>query len=62
MRRTHWVCLIVVALVLVPWVVGSAYVFHVAAMMTLMAPLALSLNLMLRIGQLSLAQAAPPFA
>ncbi|MDM0021811.1 branched-chain amino acid ABC transporter permease [Variovorax saccharolyticus] len=45
-------------LALVPWVVDSRYVFHIATMIVIMIPMALGLNLMMRIGQLSLAQPA----
>jgi len=45
-------------LALVPWVSGSRYVFHVATMITILIPLALSINITLRLGQLSLAQPA----
>ncbi|MDQ6433197.1 branched-chain amino acid ABC transporter permease [Mesorhizobium sp. LHD-90] len=58
MRKTYLAYLIVAALATLPWVVGGRYVFHVATMITIMIPLALSLNLMLKVGQLSLAQAA----
>jgi len=49
---------ILVAAIAAPWLMGSRYVFHIAAMTVIMIPMALSLNLMLKIGQLSLAQPA----
>ncbi|MBS7701052.1 MULTISPECIES: branched-chain amino acid ABC transporter permease [unclassified Chelatococcus] len=42
----------------VPWIANNRYVFHIATMIAIMAPLALSMNLMLRIGQLSMAHSA----
>ncbi len=45
-------------LALVPWLVDSQYVFHIATMITLTIPLALGMNLMLRVGQLSMAMPA----
>ena len=48
----------IVALALAPWVIGSRYIFHIATMIAIMIPLALGLNLMLKIGQLSMAQPA----
>ena len=47
-----------VLLALAPWAINSRYIFHIATMTTIMIPLALSMNLMLKIGQLSLAQSA----
>lgn len=53
------VVLVAVALLAcLPWWWGSRYIFHIATMTAIMIPLALSLNLMLKIGQLSMAQAA----
>ncbi|VTU45356.1 leucine/isoleucine/valine transporter permease subunit (plasmid) [Variovorax sp. SRS16] len=46
------------ALVFLPWVLDSRYFFHIATMIAIMIPMALSMNLMMRIGQLSLAQPA----
>ena len=46
------------ALALVPWALDSRYIFHIATMVTIMIPMALSLHLMLKIGQLSVAQPA----
>jgi branched-chain amino acid transport system permease protein len=37
---------------------GNNYVLHIATMVTIMAPMALSLNLMMKLGQLSIAQPA----
>jgi branched-chain amino acid transport system permease protein len=52
------IALVVAALVLAPWALGNNYILHIACMVSIMAPLALSLNLMLKIGQLSIAQPA----
>ena len=41
-----------------PWAFQSQYVFHIATMIAIVAPMALSLTLMLKIGQLSIAQPA----
>ena len=46
------------AAVIAPWIVGSRYVFHIATMTAIMIPMALSMNVMLKIGQLSMAQSA----
>jgi branched-chain amino acid transport system permease protein len=48
----------IAALALMPWAIGSRYIFHIATMVTIMIPMALSLQLMLKIGQLSVAQPA----
>jgi branched-chain amino acid transport system permease protein len=45
-------------LALTPWVVDSRYVFHIATMVTILIPLALSMNLMMQLGQLSIAHPA----
>lgn len=44
--------------VLLPWAFGGKYVLHISTMIAIMAMLALSMNLMLRIGQLSMAHSA----
>jgi branched-chain amino acid transport system permease protein len=49
---------LIAVLAIVPWGIGSRYVFHIATMVAIMVPLALSMNLMLKIGQLSLAHPA----
>jgi branched-chain amino acid transport system permease protein len=46
------------ALACVPWFVASDYIFHIAAMIVIMIPVSLGMNLMLKIGQLSIAQPA----
>ncbi|MDB5847566.1 MAG: branched-chain amino acid transporter permease [Rhodoferax sp.] len=46
------------AAAIAPWAIGGRYVLHVATMLAIMAMLALSMNLMLRIGQLSMAHGA----
>jgi branched-chain amino acid transport system permease protein len=56
--KQGWVLAAVAILALLPWVLDSRYVFHVATMIAIMVPMALSLNLMLKIGQLSIAQPA----
>jgi branched-chain amino acid transport system permease protein len=58
MKYRQTVVLIAVAIVAcVPWIWGSRYIFHIATMTAIMIPLAASMNLMLKIGQLSMAQA-----
>lgn len=57
-QRSHLAFVLVAALALLPWALGNSYVFHVATMVAIMIPMALSLNLMLKIGQLSIAQPA----
>lgn len=42
----------------VPFLWGSRYIFHIATMTAIMIPMAAGMNIMLKIGQLSLAQAA----
>lgn len=49
---------LLVLIAVVPWVVGGGYVFHIATMIVLTIPLALSINLTLKLDQLSLAQPA----
>lgn len=49
--------LLAVAAIL-PWVIGDRYVLHVSIMIAIMAILALGMNLMLQIGQLSMAHSA----
>jgi branched-chain amino acid transport system permease protein len=43
---------------MIPWFWDSRYIFHIATMVAIMIPLATSMNLMLKIGQLSFAHAA----
>lgn len=57
MKKTA-IFLFVAILALVPWYVDSRYIFHIATMIVIMVPLALSMNLMMQIGQLSLAHPA----
>ena len=57
MKQSH-VLWAIAALSLVPWWVGSRYIYHIATMIVILAPLALSMNLMLRINQLSIAHPA----
>ena len=57
--RRQWLVLAVVAiLAVVPWIWDNRYIFHIATMTAIMIPLATSMNLMLKVGLLSLAQAA----
>jgi len=56
--RTAFAAGAIAILCLVPLVLGDRYVIHVATMVAITAPMALSLNLMLRLGQLSIAQGA----
>jgi branched-chain amino acid transport system permease protein len=49
---------LIAAAVIAPWIAGSRYVFHIATMTAIMIPMALSMNVMLKIGQLSMAQSA----
>lgn len=59
MYRRQWLVVVVVALIaFVPWMWGNGYILHIATMTAIMIPLAISMNLMLKVGQLSLAQAA----
>ncbi|WP_137891229.1 branched-chain amino acid ABC transporter permease [Ramlibacter sp. 2FC] len=45
-------------LAFVPWAFGNNYILHIATMVVIMAPMALSLNIMMKLGQLSIAQPA----
>jgi branched-chain amino acid transport system permease protein len=56
--KSSLIFLAIAALALVPWALDSRYVFHIATMITIMVPMALSLHLMVTIGQLSVAQPA----
>jgi branched-chain amino acid transport system permease protein len=55
--RQTLVLIAVAILACVPWFWGSRYILHIATMTAIMIPLAASMNLMLKIGQLSMAQA-----
>lgn len=57
MKSRH-IYLVLAVLALAPWALESPYVFHIATMVVIMIPMALGMNLMLKIGQLSLAQPA----
>ncbi len=48
----------VALLAFLPWQFGNNYILHIATMVVIMAPMALSLNLMMKLGQLSIAQPA----
>jgi len=52
------VFVVIAALALLPWALDTRYVFHIATMIAIMIPLALSMNLMLKLGQLSIAHPA----
>ncbi len=56
MKRLPFALLAVAAIV--PWLIGDRYVLHVSIMIAIMAMLALGMNLMLQIGQLSMAHSA----
>lgn len=56
MKWLGWAAIAVLAVL--PWAIGGRYVLHVATMIAIMASLALGLNLMLQIGQLSMAYGA----
>jgi branched-chain amino acid transport system permease protein len=58
MNQRYMVFAVVLLLALVPWIVGSNYIFHIATMVAITVPLALSLQLMIKMGQLSIAQPA----
>lgn len=49
---------VVVIAAVIPLILGGKYVLHIATMVAIMSILALSMNLMLRIGQLSMAHGA----
>lgn len=57
MKTVHVLAAVALAAV-VPWIWDNRYIFHIATMTALMIPLATSMNLMLKVGQLSLAHAA----
>lgn len=53
------IVLVVVALLAtIPWFMDSRYIYHIATMIGIMAPMAMTLSLMMRIGQLSIAHPA----
>jgi branched-chain amino acid transport system permease protein len=56
--RSAIIFVVIAILALLPWAFDSRYIFHIATMIAIMAPLALSLNLMLKLGQLSIAHPA----
>jgi branched-chain amino acid transport system permease protein len=58
MKKSHVIFVVIGLLALMPWAFDSQYVFHIATMVAIMIPMAISLNLMMRIGQMSLAQPA----
>ena len=57
MKPLH-IFLVNAVLALVPWMVDSQYVFHIATMIAIMIPMALGMNMMLKIGQLTMAMPA----
>jgi len=55
----RWLALFAIAaLAVLPWVIGGRYVLHMSIMIAIMVTLALGMNLMLQIGQLSMAHSA----
>jgi branched-chain amino acid transport system permease protein len=58
MKKPAIAVLALAALAFWPWLYFNQYILHIAVMVGIMATLALSVNLMLRIGQLSIAHAA----
>jgi len=58
MKRTVLTCVALLALLSSLWLFGNNYVLHIATMVVIMAPMALSLNIMMKLGQLSIAQPA----
>lgn len=57
MKRSY-LYIAIMCLAIVPWFLNNGYVFHIATMTAIMIPMALGLSLLLKIGQLSLAQSA----
>jgi len=58
MRLVVFVYIAIALIALVPWYIDQRYIFHIATMITIMAPMAFSMALMLKLGQLSIAQPA----
>jgi branched-chain amino acid transport system permease protein len=58
MKKPAIAVLVLAALAFWPWLYFNKYILHIAVMVGIMATLALSVNLMLRIGQLSIAHAS----
>jgi branched-chain amino acid transport system permease protein len=56
--RERTVYLFILLVAVLPWFIGSRYIFHIATMIAIMIPLVLGMHLMVRIGQLSLAHPA----
>jgi len=56
--KTRYVVAAVALLAVVPWILDNRYFFHIATMATIMIPMATSMNLMLKIGQLPLSHGA----
>lgn len=56
--RHRYILAAVAGLALTPWFIDSRYIYHIATMITIMIPMALTLSLMMRIGQLSIAHPA----
>lgn len=57
MRKVLLIAVLATAAV-APWIIGGRYILHIATMVVLTIPLALSVNLTLKLDQLSLAQPA----
>lgn len=58
MKKRALILLLLALVAFWPWLYFNTYILHIAVMIGIMATLALSVNLMLRIGQLSIAHAA----
>jgi len=58
MKPVTFVYAAIALIALVPWFVDQRYIFHIATITTIMAPMAFSMALMLKLGQLSIAQPA----
>lgn len=58
MKRAVIIWAVLLMLVAALWFLGNNYVLHIATMVVIMAPMALSLNIMMKLGQLSIAQPA----
>ncbi|WP_449415824.1 branched-chain amino acid ABC transporter permease [Ochrobactrum teleogrylli] len=58
--RKYAIASLLIVMAIVPLILGNRFIFHVASMVAIMGTMALGMNLMLRLGQLSIAQA--PFA
>lgn len=55
--KSSYLIVLLAVVACVPWVWDSRYIYHIATMTAIMIPLAAGMNIMLKIGQLSMAQA-----